>query len=67
LYYSRYNQLDLNFKKSFPRRPQDIQRPGGPDQPAERSTIFARQKKVGNSLGDATMTPQGGPSAWRFR
>jgi hypothetical protein len=27
--------------------------------PLNGSTIFGRQKKVGNSLGDATMTPQG--------
>ena len=60
LYYPRYNQLDLNFKKNF--------RAGTREPSAGQidffnalngNAIFARQDAVGNSLGDVTTILQG--------
>jgi hypothetical protein len=67
LYHPRYNQLDLNFKTSFRAGRKTFSGQVDLFNALNGNTIFARQKTVGNSLGEVAMIPQGGPCAWRFR
>jgi hypothetical protein len=59
LYYPRYNQLDLNFKKNFRFGPKTFSGQIDFFNLLNGNAIFARQDTVGNSLGDVTTILQG--------
>jgi hypothetical protein len=59
LYYPRYNQLDLNFKKNFRLGPKTFSGQIDFFNVLNGNAIFARQDTVGNALGDVTTILQG--------
>ncbi len=59
LYYPRYNQLDVNFKKNFRAGRKMFSGQADLFNALNGNTIFARQSAVGNSLGDVTTILQG--------
>jgi hypothetical protein len=59
LYYPRYNQLDLNFKKNFRYGSKTFSGQIDFFNVLNGNAIFARQDTVGNSLGDVTTILQG--------
>jgi Carboxypeptidase regulatory-like domain len=59
LYYPRYNQLDVNFKKNFRAGRKTFSAQVDLFNALNGNTIFARQSAVGNSLGDVTTILQG--------
>jgi hypothetical protein len=59
LYYPRYNQLDLNFKKNFRGGTKTFSGQIDFFNVLNGNAIFARQDTVGNSLGDVTTILQG--------
>jgi hypothetical protein len=59
LYYPRYNQVDLNFKKNFRHGSKTFSAQVDFFNVLNGNAIFARQDTVGNSLGDVTTILQG--------
>jgi hypothetical protein len=59
LYYPRYNQLDLNFKKDFRAGRKTFSGQVDLFNALNGNAIFARQNSVGNSIGDVTTILQG--------
>jgi hypothetical protein len=59
LYYPRYNQVDLNFKKNFRVGTKTFSGQIDFFNVLNGNAIFARQDAVGNSLGDVTTILQG--------
>jgi Carboxypeptidase regulatory-like domain len=59
LYYPRYNQVDLNFKKNFRFGTKTFSGQIDFFNVLNANAIFARQDAVGNSLGDVTTILQG--------
>ncbi|MCM3878908.1 MAG: TonB-dependent receptor [Vicinamibacterales bacterium] len=59
LYYPRYNQLDLNFKKNFRFGTKSFSGQIDFFNVLNGNAIFARQDTVGNALGDVTTILQG--------
>ena len=59
LYYPRYNQLDVNFKKNFRAGRKTISGQVDLFNALNGNAIFARQNRVGNSLGEVPTILQG--------
>ena len=67
LFYPRYNQLDLNFKKNFRAGRKTFSGQVDLFNALNGNAIFARNSSIGASLGQVKAFCRDGSCGWRFR